>query len=96
MKFSAVLALALSASPVLATEWWQTKQDPNNTQVIALGKKPMLSVASCPEDTALRYYLKAEKISALQNTWYQQASKEPHTALYRWIFGTQCVKNWMQ
>jgi hypothetical protein len=87
MKFSAVLALALSASPVLATEWWQTKQDPNNTQVIALGKKPALSVASCPEDTALRYYLKAEKIAALQNTWYQQASEEPQTALYRWVYG---------
>ena len=55
MKFSAVLILALSASPVYATEWWQTKQDTNNTQVIALGKKPVNSVASCPEDTALRY-----------------------------------------
>ncbi len=88
MKFSAVLILAISASPVWATEWWQTKQDPNNTQVIALGKKPVLFVASCPEDTALRYYLKDEKITALQNTWYQQASREPHTALYRWIFGS--------
>jgi hypothetical protein len=87
MKFSAVLILAICAGPVLATEWWQTKQDPNNTQVIALGKKPVLSVASCPEDTALRYYLKTEKIAALQNTWYQQASREPHTALYRWVFG---------
>lgn len=87
MKFSAVFLLALSASPALATEWWQTKQDPNNTQVIALGKKPVLSVASCPADTALRYYLKDEKITALQNTWYQQASREPHTALYRWVYG---------
>ncbi|MDR7120422.1 hypothetical protein [Rheinheimera soli] len=87
MKFSAVIVLALTANSVMATEWWQTKQDPNNTQVIALGKKPVLSVANCPEDTALRYYLKAEKIAALQNTWYQQASEEPHTALYRWIYG---------
>lgn len=87
MKFSAVLFLALSVSPVWATEWWQTKQDPNNTQVIALGKKPVLSVASCPKDTALRYYLKDEKMTALQNTWYQQASEEPHTALYRWVYG---------
>ncbi len=55
MKFSAVLILALSASPVLATEWWQTKQDPNNTQVIALGKKPMLSVA--PARRTLRYVI---------------------------------------
>ncbi|MBU1618237.1 MAG: hypothetical protein KJ556_03760 [Gammaproteobacteria bacterium] len=87
MKFSAVLLLALAANSVMATEWWQTKQDPNNTQVIALGKKPVLSVANCAEDTALRYYLKAEKITALQNTWYQQASEEPHTSLYRWIYG---------
>lgn len=87
MKFSAVFILALTANSVMATEWWQTKQDPNNTQVIALGKKPVLSAASCPEDTALRYYLKAEKITALQNTWYKQASTEPHTALYRWIYG---------
>jgi hypothetical protein len=88
MKFSAILVLALITQPLMATEWWQTKQDPNNTQVIALGKKPVLSVASCPEDTALRYYLKAEKIAALQNTWYQQASREPHTNLYRWIYGS--------
>lgn len=87
MKFSAVLMLAVTANSVMATEWWQTKQDPNNTQVIALGKKPVVSVANCPQDTALRYYLKAEKITALQNTWYQQASREPHTALYRWIYG---------
>lgn len=87
MKFSAVLMLALSASPVWATEWWQTKQDPNNTQVIALGKKPVSSAASCPQDTALRYYLKDEKMTALQNTWYQQASREPHSTLYRWVYG---------
>lgn len=87
MKFSAVIMFALTANAVMATEWWQTKQDPNNTQVIALGKKAVLSVSSCPEDTALRYYLKTDKITALQNTWYQQASKEPHTALYRWIYG---------
>ncbi|MDF3123843.1 hypothetical protein [Rheinheimera sp. 1928-s] len=87
MKFSAVIVLALTTNSVMATEWWQTKQDPNNTQVIALGKKPVLSVANCPEDTALRYYLKAEKIVALQNTWYQQASEEPHTDLYRWVYG---------
>jgi hypothetical protein len=87
MKFSAVVILALMTGPVLATEWWQTKQDPNNTQVIALGKKPMLTAESCPEDTALRYYLKTEKMQALQNTWYQQASQEPHTALYRWVYG---------
>lgn len=87
MKFSAALILALSASPLYATEWWQTKQDPNNTQVIALGKKPVNSVTSCPEDTALRYYLKDDKITALQNTWYQQASREPQTDLYRWVYG---------
>lgn len=92
MKFSAVLVLALSANPVFATEWWQTKQDPNNTQVIALGKKNVLSVANCPQDTALRYYLKAEKMAALQNTWYQQATEEPHTALYRWIYGSDWIE----
>ena len=87
MKFSAVFVVALMVFPVCATEWWQTKQDPNNTVVIALGKKPVLSAVDCPRDTALHYYLKAEKIAALTNTWYRQASAEPQTALYRWIYG---------
>ena len=87
MKFSAIVILALTSCSVMATQWWQTKQDPNNTQVIALGKKPVLSAANCPQDTALQYYLKAEKIKALENTWYKQASSEPQTALYRWVYG---------